>query len=86
MMCPRWSGSDVPVFIQGRAHGVDVVLPLDAGQAARIITGPNHGCQYASRAFQSLLNQNHVLSRLSAKGNCYDNAARSSYAPYPVDS
>jgi 4-amino-4-deoxy-L-arabinose transferase-like glycosyltransferase len=49
------SGPDVPVFIHGRAHGVefytghvvarnreasDVVLPLDAGQAARIITDP----------------------------------------------
>ena len=49
------------------------------GPVPGLIAHTDRGCQYASRAFQALLNQHHVLSSMSAKGNCYDNAAMESF-------
>ena len=49
------------------------------GPVSGLITHTDRGCQYASRAFQALLNQHYVLSSMSAKGNCYDNAAMESF-------
>jgi putative transposase len=49
------------------------------GPVPGLITHTDRGCQYASRAFQALLSQHHVLSSMSAKGNCYDNAAMESF-------
>ena len=49
------------------------------GPVPGLITHTDRGCQYASREFQALLNQHHVLGSMSAKGNCYDNAAMESF-------
>lgn len=62
-------------------------LVEDAFRQAVFRTGPvpgliahsDRGCQYASRDFRHLLDQNYVLSSMSAKGNCYDNAAMESF-------
>ena len=39
----------------------------------------DRGIQYTSSAFQALLHSYHMLPSLSAKGNCYDNAAMESF-------
>jgi transposase InsO family protein len=44
-----------------------------------LIVHSDRGCQYASRDFRSLLDRHHALSSMSAKGNCYDNAAMESF-------
>jgi len=49
------------------------------GPIPGLITHTDRGCQYASREFQALLSQHHVLGSMSAKGNCYDNAAMESF-------
>ena len=49
------------------------------GPVPGLITHTDRGCQYASREFQALLGQHGVLSSMSAKGNCYDNAAMESF-------
>lgn len=49
------------------------------GPVSGLITHTDRGCQYASREFQALLSQHNVLSSMSAKGNCYDNAAMESF-------
>ncbi len=49
------------------------------GPVPGLITHTDRGCQYASRDFQALLSHHHVLSSMSAKGNCYDNAAMESF-------
>jgi putative transposase len=46
---------------------------------AGLIVHSDRGCQYASREFRSLLNRHHALGSMSAKGNCYDNAAMESF-------
>ena len=49
------------------------------GSVPGLIAHTDRGSQYASRDFQALLKQHHVLSSMSAKGNCYDNAAMESF-------
>lgn len=44
-----------------------------------LIVHSDRGCQYASRDFRSLLDRHHALGSMSAKGNCYDNAAMESF-------
>jgi transposase InsO family protein len=39
----------------------------------------DQGVQYASSAFQALLHSQKILPSMSAKGNCYDNAAMESF-------
>jgi transposase InsO family protein len=39
----------------------------------------DRGSQYASREFRAILARHQVLSSMSAKGNCYDNAAMESF-------
>jgi putative transposase len=46
---------------------------------AGLIVHSDRGCQYASREFRALLNRHHALGSMSAKGNCYDNAAMESF-------
>lgn len=49
------------------------------GPVPGLIAHSDRGSQYASREFRRLLEQHHVLSSMSAKGNCYDNAAMESF-------
>ena len=49
------------------------------GPVPGLIAHSDRGSQYASRDFRQLLEQHHVLSSMSAKGNCYDNAAMESF-------
>lgn len=49
------------------------------GPVPGLIAHSDRGSQYASREFRHLLDQHHVLSSMSAKGNCYDNAAMESF-------
>jgi putative transposase len=49
------------------------------GPVPGLIAHSDRGSQYASRDFRNLLDQHHVLSSMSAKGNCYDNAAMESF-------
>lgn len=44
-----------------------------------LIVHSDRGSQYASEDFRSLLDRHRVLSSMSAKGNCYDNAAMESF-------
>lgn len=46
---------------------------------AGLIVHSDRGCQYASREFRALLNRHQALGSMSAKGNCYDNAAMESF-------
>jgi transposase InsO family protein len=39
----------------------------------------DRGIQYASHEYRTLLQSNHLLSSMSAQGNCYDNAAMESF-------
>jgi len=50
-----------------------------AGPITGLIAHSDRGSQYASREFRRLLEQHHALSSMSAKGNCYDNAAMESF-------
>jgi transposase InsO family protein len=44
-----------------------------------LIMHSDRGCQYASEQFRKLLDQHKALGSMSAKGNCYDNAAMESF-------
>lgn len=46
---------------------------------AGLIVHSDRGCQYASREFRALLKRHQALGSMSAKGNCYDNAAMESF-------
>jgi transposase InsO family protein len=50
-----------------------------AGPVAGLIAHSDRGSQYASREFRQLLDRHRVQSSMSAKGNCYDNAAMESF-------
>jgi transposase InsO family protein len=50
-----------------------------AGPVPGLIAHSDRGSQYASREFRQLLHRHQVLSSMSAKGNCYDNAAMESF-------
>jgi transposase InsO family protein len=47
--------------------------------AAGLLHHSDRGCQYASSAFQALLHYYQMIPSMSAKGNCYDNAAMESF-------
>lgn len=49
------------------------------GPVPGLIVHSDRGSQYASRGFRSLLDSHQALSSMSAKGNCYDNAAMESF-------
>jgi transposase InsO family protein len=49
------------------------------GPVPGLVAHSDRGSQYASRNFRCLLDQHQVLSSMSAKGNCYDNAAMESF-------
>jgi transposase InsO family protein len=49
------------------------------GPVPGLIAHSDRGSQYASREFRQLLEQHRVLSSMSTKGNCYDNAAMESF-------
>ncbi|OGV81406.1 MAG: hypothetical protein A2340_10360 [Lentisphaerae bacterium RIFOXYB12_FULL_60_10] len=49
------------------------------GCPSGLIVHSDRGSQYASQDFRSLLDRHRVLSSMSAKGNCYDNAAMESF-------
>jgi putative transposase len=48
-------------------------------QIAPQIHHSDRGVQYASSAFRYLLEKHEVSASMSAKGNCYDNAAMESF-------
>lgn len=45
----------------------------------RVIMHTDRGSQYCSREHQTLLGQHGLIASMSAKGNCYDNAAMESW-------
>jgi len=49
------------------------------GPIPGLIAHSDRGSQYASREFRQILARHQVLSSMSAKGNCYDNAAMESF-------
>ena len=49
------------------------------GPVPGLVAHSDRGSQYASREFRQLLDRHQVLSSMSAKGNCYDNAAMESF-------
>jgi len=49
------------------------------GPVPGLMAHSDRGSQYASRDFRELLDRHQVLSSMSAKGNCYDNAAMESF-------
>lgn len=44
-----------------------------------LIHHSDRGCQYASNDYQKLLKKNHMISSMSRKGNCWDNAVMESF-------
>lgn len=44
-----------------------------------VIFHSDRGSQYCSKAYQALMQENHVISSMSAKGDCYDNACAESF-------
>jgi putative transposase len=50
-----------------------------ASQEACLIFHSDRGCQYASKEYRSILQNQNILSSMSRKGNCYDNAAMESF-------
>jgi len=47
--------------------------------AAGLLHHSDRGVQYASNEYRALLQSNRVLSSMSARGNCYDNASMESF-------
>jgi transposase InsO family protein len=47
--------------------------------AAGLLHHSDRGCQYASSAFQALLQHYQIVPSMSAAGHCYDNAAMESF-------
>lgn len=47
--------------------------------AAGLLHHSDRGLQYASGAFQALLQSSHLLPSMRGRGNCYDNAAMESF-------
>jgi len=68
-------------------HSLETCLVKEALQQALAMRRPaagllhhsDRGCQYASSAFQALLHFSKIIPSMSAKGNCYDNAAMESF-------
>lgn len=66
---------------------LETTLVLDAMQAALLQRKPepgllhhsDRGCQYASHAFQELLDGHGITCSMSRRGNCYDNAPTESF-------
>lgn len=52
---------------------------VQTGPVPGLIVHSDRGSQYASREFRSLLLRHQALSSMSAKGNCYQNAAMESF-------
>jgi putative transposase len=52
---------------------------VDRRPAAGLLHHSDRGCQYASKAYRSLLQQRRLTPSMSAAGNCYDNAATESF-------
>jgi len=46
---------------------------------AGVIMHTDRGSQYCSKQFQSILTTNDILSSMSKKGDCYDNACSESF-------
>jgi len=61
-------------FQQRRQLG-DRTSPSDS----MLLFHSDRGCQYASQEYRLLLQRQHILSSMSRKGNCYDNAAMESF-------
>jgi len=69
------------------SHSLEVSLVKEALQqalacrrpAAGLLHHSDQGSQYASSSFQRLLASHRLLPSMSAKGNCYDNAAMESF-------
>lgn len=49
------------------------------GHPKEVIHHSDRGCQYASQEYRSVLAENGLISSMSRKGNCYDNAAMESF-------
>lgn len=66
---------------------MDAQLAIDALEMAlsrrqpegELLCHSDQGCQYASRAYQQMLDQNGIQPSMSRKGKCYDNACVESF-------
>lgn len=69
------------------SNRIDTSLVIDALNQALMHRQPSKGliyhsdkgCQYTSSAFQQCLTKHRLISSMSGKGNCYDNAAMESF-------
>jgi putative transposase len=66
--------TDVRVELPGALPGA---LPGVGGEG--LLHHSDRGVQYASDAYQTLLTRHGITCSMSAKGNCYDNAAMESF-------
>lgn len=55
------------------------IKAMPFGLDSFLVFHSDRGSQYASREFQHQLQENHILSSMSRKGNCYDNAPMESF-------
>lgn len=72
-----WSMSDsleAKLVLRALAMATDARQPRDG-----LMHHSDRGSQYASDAFQELLEQNKILCSMSRKGNCWDNAPVESF-------
>jgi len=69
------------------SHSLETTLVKEALSQALALRRPgpgllhhsDRGIQYASSAFRALLQTYHILPSMSARGNCYDNAAMEAF-------
>ena len=62
-----------------RSTATDVRAELPGAGGEDLLHQSDRGVQYASDAYQTLLARHGITCSMSAKGNCYDNAAMESF-------
>jgi len=72
-----WAMSE---FMPAELVGDALQMAIDQRSPARgLVHHSDRGVQYAAHLFQGLLEQHGITPSMSAKGNCYDNAAMESF-------
>ena len=69
------------------SHRINGQLVLDAltmaigqrGEPEQVLVHSDQGSQYTAYAYQQLLKDHHLISSMSRKGNCHDNAVAESF-------
>lgn len=76
--------NEIIAFRIGHSQDVSLVLntlkdALNVREAKDVILHSDQGAQYTSYAFQNLAKENGIITSMSRKGNCFDNAVIESF-------